>query len=209
MSVQRGTTDELEQERPWEAHAWLRAETLAALAELNEDCLEMLAVQSASSSVHSVPLLARGRWGRFFATWIRMRGVEPLRVRTCCSMPGLQISSGGRGWQGAVSASYRSMIRRTSRCSRRARWRASCSRMRGISPKARMPPRSYFSACRRTARASLPCAPSGRFTSSPKRIRSGSFLAGTLARRSGVSFSPAPMSVTHTRWNKRGSAGCS
>ena len=34
-------------DRPWEAHAWLRAETLAVLAELNEQCLEMLALQLA------------------------------------------------------------------------------------------------------------------------------------------------------------------
>ena len=64
MSVQRETmTDELEagvtQERPWEAHAWLRAETLAALAELNEDCLDMLALQSATTAVNQSPLLVR------------------------------------------------------------------------------------------------------------------------------------------------------
>jgi hypothetical protein len=46
MSVQQEiVTEELEPERPWEAHAWLRAETLAALAELNEQCLDMLALQ--------------------------------------------------------------------------------------------------------------------------------------------------------------------
>ena len=33
-------------ERPWEAQSWLRAETLAALAELNEQCLELLAAQA-------------------------------------------------------------------------------------------------------------------------------------------------------------------
>jgi hypothetical protein len=60
MSVQRETmTEELEQERPWEAHAWLRAETLAALAELNEHCLEMLALQSATTGVNQSPLLVR------------------------------------------------------------------------------------------------------------------------------------------------------
>src|SRR5262245_61166650 len=38
MSVQRETmSEELEQERPWEAHAWLRAETLAAMAELLQE----------------------------------------------------------------------------------------------------------------------------------------------------------------------------
>jgi hypothetical protein len=50
--------DELDQERPWEAHAWLRAETLAMLAELNEQCLEMLAMQHGASSGHA-PLLLR------------------------------------------------------------------------------------------------------------------------------------------------------
>ncbi len=38
-------TEELAPDRPWEAHAWLRAETLAQLAEYNEQCLEMLALQ--------------------------------------------------------------------------------------------------------------------------------------------------------------------
>jgi hypothetical protein len=60
MSVQRETmTEDLEQERPWEAHAWLRAETLAALAELNEQCLDMLALQYAASPAASAPLLVR------------------------------------------------------------------------------------------------------------------------------------------------------
>lgn len=60
MSVQRETmTEELEQERPWEAHAWLRAETLAQMAELNEQCLEMLVLQSTATSVNQSPLLVR------------------------------------------------------------------------------------------------------------------------------------------------------
>lgn len=33
-------------ERPWESQSWLRAETLAALAELNEQCLELLSAQA-------------------------------------------------------------------------------------------------------------------------------------------------------------------
>jgi hypothetical protein len=49
MSVQCEILEELDQERPWEAHAWLRAETLAALAELNEQCLDMLAMQYSAS----------------------------------------------------------------------------------------------------------------------------------------------------------------
>jgi hypothetical protein len=58
MSVQCEILEELDQERPWEAHAWLRAETLAALAELNEQCLEMLAMQSsATPSSQSVALV--------------------------------------------------------------------------------------------------------------------------------------------------------
>jgi hypothetical protein len=60
MSVQRETmTEELEQERPWEAHAWLRAETLAALAELNEQCLDMLALQFRTTGVNQSPPLVR------------------------------------------------------------------------------------------------------------------------------------------------------
>jgi hypothetical protein len=58
MSVQCEILEELDQERPWEAHAWLRAETLAALAELNEQCLDMLAMQScASPSSHTAALV--------------------------------------------------------------------------------------------------------------------------------------------------------
>jgi hypothetical protein len=60
MTVQRETmTEELEQERPWEAHAWLRAETLAALAEINEQCIEMLSLQFGATSLHQSPLLVR------------------------------------------------------------------------------------------------------------------------------------------------------
>ena len=59
MSVQREILEELDQERPWEAHAWLRAETLAALAELNEQCLEMLALQYTSSAVGQASGLVR------------------------------------------------------------------------------------------------------------------------------------------------------
>lgn len=60
MSVQREMiTEELEQERPWEAHAWLRAETLAALAELNEQCLDMLAQQYCCAATANSPLLVR------------------------------------------------------------------------------------------------------------------------------------------------------
>jgi hypothetical protein len=87
MSVQRETTDELEQERPWEAHAWLRAETLAALAELNEDCLEMLAVQSVSSSVHSMPLLAR-------EVGPLLRGMDPDARRRAAACPYLLFDAG-------------------------------------------------------------------------------------------------------------------
>jgi len=58
MSVQREMMlEELDQERPWEAHAWLRAETLAALAELNETCLDMLARQHHASATNAAPLL--------------------------------------------------------------------------------------------------------------------------------------------------------
>lgn len=58
MSVQREMmTEELDQERPWEAHAWLRAETLAALAELNEQCLDMLSLQHYASATNAPPLL--------------------------------------------------------------------------------------------------------------------------------------------------------
>ncbi len=58
MSVQREMMiEELDQERPWEAHAWLRAETLAMLAELNEQCLEMLAKQHCANAASAAPLL--------------------------------------------------------------------------------------------------------------------------------------------------------
>lgn len=58
MSVQCETMiEELDQERPWEAHAWLRAETLAMLAELNEQCLEMLYRQHGVAPATAPPLL--------------------------------------------------------------------------------------------------------------------------------------------------------
>src|SRR5687767_9694255 len=45
-------------ERPWEAQSWLRAETLAALAELNEQCLDLLAMQARTGAIGvSAPLL--------------------------------------------------------------------------------------------------------------------------------------------------------
>jgi hypothetical protein len=46
MSTHRAITMDEPDERPWAAYAWLRAETLAALAELNEQCLEMLTIQA-------------------------------------------------------------------------------------------------------------------------------------------------------------------
>lgn len=51
--------EELQQERPWEAHAWLRAETLAMLAELNEQCLEMLTLQHCATPLQAGPSLLR------------------------------------------------------------------------------------------------------------------------------------------------------
>jgi hypothetical protein len=45
-------------DRPWEAQSWLRAETLAALAELNEQCLDLLAQQARTGAIGpSGPLL--------------------------------------------------------------------------------------------------------------------------------------------------------
>jgi hypothetical protein len=88
MSVQSETmTDELEQERPWEAHAWLRAETLAQLAELNEDCLEMLALQSASTGANQVPPLLR-EVGPF------LRAMDPDARRRAASCPYLLFDAG-------------------------------------------------------------------------------------------------------------------
>jgi len=80
MSVQRETmTEELEQERPWEAHAWLRAETLAAMAELNEQCLDMLALQS--------PLLVR-ELGPL------LRGMDPDARHRAAACPYLLFDAG-------------------------------------------------------------------------------------------------------------------
>jgi hypothetical protein len=53
------TSEELDHERPWEAHAWLRAQTLAELAELNEHCLEMMAMQHAACAGGDMPPLIR------------------------------------------------------------------------------------------------------------------------------------------------------
>lgn len=51
--------DEIDHEKPWEAHAWLRAQTLAELAELNEHCLDMLAVQHNQQVTYETPSLIR------------------------------------------------------------------------------------------------------------------------------------------------------
>lgn len=60
MSLQRQLVpEERHRERPWEAHAWLRADTLAHLAELNMKCLEMLAGQYVSSAPGQAPSLVR------------------------------------------------------------------------------------------------------------------------------------------------------
>lgn len=69
MSIQRedevvltssdSAAEELDHERPWEAHAWLRAQTLAELAELNEHCLEMMAAQHAQHATYETPSLIR------------------------------------------------------------------------------------------------------------------------------------------------------
>src|SRR4029453_771584 len=95
MSVQREMmTEELEQERPWEAHAWLRAETLAALAELNEQCLDMLVTQFSS------------------------RGAAPARHGPRCapSRGGLSLSFVRRGFcrSTAVGVGVRELLQRAS-----------------------------------------------------------------------------------------------
>jgi hypothetical protein len=84
MSVQSEMTDELEQERPWEAHAWLRAETLAALAELNEDCLEMMALQSVATQS---PILVR-------EVGPLLRGMDPDARRRAAACPYLLFDAG-------------------------------------------------------------------------------------------------------------------
>jgi hypothetical protein len=46
LPMESATVTEDSPERAWEAQSWLRAETLAALAELNEQCLELLSAQA-------------------------------------------------------------------------------------------------------------------------------------------------------------------
>ncbi|MEP7243139.1 MAG: hypothetical protein ABI885_05575 [Gammaproteobacteria bacterium] len=90
--MQRETiTDELDagaiQERPWEAHAWLRAETLAALAELNEQCLEMLALQYSASPHAQGPLLVR-------ETGPLLRAMDPDARHRAAACPYLLFDAG-------------------------------------------------------------------------------------------------------------------
>jgi hypothetical protein len=88
MSVQREMmSEELEEERPWEAHAWLRAETLAALAELNEQCIEMLTLQFATTSVHQSPLLVR-------EIGPLLRGMDPDARHRAAACPYLLFDAG-------------------------------------------------------------------------------------------------------------------
>jgi hypothetical protein len=108
MSVQRETmTEELEQERPWEAHAWLRAETLAALAELNEQCLDMLALQSSATSVNQSPLLVR-ELGPL------LRAMDPDARHRAAACPYLLFDAGFADQQrwAWVSGSYVSELQR-------------------------------------------------------------------------------------------------
>ncbi len=88
MSVQSETmTDELEQERHWEAHAWLRADTLATLAEYNETCLEMMAMQSVCAGAHQVPALLR-------EIGPLLRGMDPDAQRRAAACPYLLFDVG-------------------------------------------------------------------------------------------------------------------
>jgi len=102
MSVQREMmTEELEQERPWEAHAWLRAETLAALAELNEQCLDMLVTQFSSTGVTQSPLLVR-------EVGPLLRGMDPDARHRAAACPYLLFDAGFADQQrwAWVSGSY-------------------------------------------------------------------------------------------------------
>src|SRR5262245_45516736 len=88
MSDQRETmTDELDRERPWEAHAWLRAETLAALAELNEQCLDMLMGQFSASGITQSPLLVR-------EVGPLLRGMDPDARHRAAACPYLLFDAG-------------------------------------------------------------------------------------------------------------------
>ncbi len=88
MSVQRETmSEELEEERPWEAHAWLRAETLAAMAELNEQCLEMLALQFAATERASVASAGAG-------VGPLLRGMDPDARHRAAACPYLLFDAG-------------------------------------------------------------------------------------------------------------------
>ena len=57
--MEHAVTVREEIERPWEAQSWLRAETLAALAELNEQCLELLAAQARTGAMGPSAALLR------------------------------------------------------------------------------------------------------------------------------------------------------
>ena len=119
----RCLTEELDQERPWEAHAWLRAETLAALAELNEQCLEMLAHAVCASPALAASVAARSR------EWVRCCEHGPGRAPSRCGVSLSAFRCGVRG-PAAVERGCRAtacgtsrgrMDRRSSPCSRRAR----------------------------------------------------------------------------------------
>jgi hypothetical protein len=80
MSVEQEiVTEELEPDRPWEAHVWLRAETLAALAEFNEQCLEMLALQFAPGST-----TASHAFGKETAPILRMMDADARHRAAAC-----------------------------------------------------------------------------------------------------------------------------
>ncbi len=63
----------------WSSKSWLHAEALDALAELNEQCLELLADQAASSSGRFRPTLLVG----LEALWIGLETVARRRAARC------------------------------------------------------------------------------------------------------------------------------
>ena len=87
MSVQCDTTEQIVEERPWEAHAWLRAETLAALAEINEQCLDMLLLQFGATSVNPLPPLVR-------EIGPLLRGMDPDARHRAAACPFLLFNAG-------------------------------------------------------------------------------------------------------------------
>ena len=86
MSMQRGTLEEDTEERRWITQSSLHAETLHTLAELNEQCLELMTSQAQAQTAGAPPLLSDLR-----ELWMSLDATARRRAAAC---PYLLVDAG-------------------------------------------------------------------------------------------------------------------